>query len=126
MADLRSISYNGVTFTVPTGGSTATSLAQLSDVSLSTSPPAGALLSFDGTDWSDADGVLDTLLTGLDKTSGGAITASDTVLSALGKIQYELTALKDKLAEYSDTLLSATDGTTVVEKLVLGKNVPTP
>ena len=126
MADLQSIEYNGVTFTVPAGGSTATSLDQLSDVSLSTSPPAGSLLAFDGTDWSDADGVLDTLLTGLDKTAGGAITATDTVLSALGKMQYEITALKDKLSEYSDTLLAISDGTTSVDKLVLSKNVPTP
>lgn len=126
MSNLTQIEYSGTTFTIPVGGAQSLELADLTDVALSTTPPAGQLLGFDGTDWTAVDGVLETVLAGLDKTSSATITASDTVLSALGKLQAQVTALQAQLAEYSDTTLAMTDGTTVVEKLVLSKNVPTP
>lgn len=126
MADLTQIEYSGTTFTIPVGGVQSLALSDLEDVALSTSPPAGELLGFDGSDWTAVDGVLATALTGLDKTSSATITSSDTVISALGKLQAQLTAVQNKLAEYSDTTLAMTDGTTVVEKLVLSKNTPTP
>ena len=126
MADLTQIEYSGTTFTIPVGGVQSLALSDLTDVALSTTPPAGELLGFDGSDWTAVDGVLGTALAGLDKTSTTTITTSDTVLSALGKLQAQVTALQTQLAEYSDTTLAMTDGTTVVEKLVLSKNVPTP
>lgn len=126
MADLTQIEYSGTTFTIPVGGVQKLALSDLEDVALSTAPPAGELLGFDGSDWTAVDGVLDTALTGLDKTNIATITTSDTVLSALGKLQAQLTAIQTKLAEYSDVTLAMTDDTTVVEKLVLSKNAPTP
>lgn len=126
MADLTQIEYSGTTFTIPVGGVQSLALADLTDVALSTAPPAGELLGFDGSDWTAVDSVLGTVLAGLDKTSGATITTSDTVLSALGKLQAQVTALQAQLAEYSDTTLAMTDGTTVVEKLVLSKNAPAP
>lgn len=126
MAYLTQIEYSGTTFTIPVGGVQSLALADLTDVALSTAPPAGDLFGFDGSDWTSVDGVLATALTGLDKTNGATITTSDTVLSALGKLQAQLTAIQNQLAEYSDTKLAMTDGTTVVEKLVLSKNAPTP
>lgn len=67
MADLRNIEYNGVTFTLPTGGGVAGTLGDLSDVGLSTSPPVGALLGFDGTEWKDVE-----------LTGGGATSVTQT------------------------------------------------
>lgn len=124
MADLTQIEYSGTTFTIPVGGVQSLALNDLTDVTLSGTVAAGELLGFDGTDWSAVDGVLATVLAGLDKTSTTTITTSDTVLSALGKLQAQVTALQTKLAEYSDVTLAMTDGTTVVEKLVLSKNAP--
>lgn len=124
MADLTQIEYSGTTFTIPVGGAQSLALDDLTDVALSTTPPAGELLGFDGSDWTAVAGVLETALMGLDKTSTTTITATDTVISALGKLQAQVTALQTKLAEYSDTNLTMSDGTTVVEKLVLSKNVP--
>lgn len=126
MADLTQIEYSGTTFTIPVGGVQSLALSDLTDVALSTTPPAGELLGFDGSDWTAVDGVRETVLAGLDKTSSSTVTSSDTVLSALGKLQAQVTELQTKLAEYSDTRLAMTDGTTVVEKLVLSKNAPTP
>lgn len=126
MADLTQIEYSGTTFTIPVGGAQSLALSDLTDVALSTTPPAGDLFGFDGSDWTAVDGVLDTALTGLDKTSSATITSSDTVLSALGKLQAQLTTIQNQLAEYSDVTLAMTDGTTVVEKLVLSKNAPNP
>lgn len=126
MADLTQIEYSGTTFTIPVGGVQSLALSDLKDVALSTTPPAGDLFGFDGSDWTAVDGVLDTALTGLDKTSSAIITSSDTVLSALGKLQAQLTTIQNQLAEYSDVTLAMTDGTTVVEKLVLSKNAPNP
>ena len=126
MADLTQIEYSGTTFTIPVGGVQSLALSDLTDVALSTAPPAGELLGVDGSDWTAVDGVLETALTGLDKTSSATVTSSDTVLSALGKLQAQVTALQSRLAEYSDTTLAMTDGTTVVEKLVLSKNTSTP
>ena len=123
MADLTQIEYAGTTFTIPAGGVQSLAVNDLTDVSISNAA-AGELLGFDGTDWGNVEGVLDTVLTGLDKTSTATVTASDTVLSALGKIQAQITAIQNQLAEYSDINLTMTDGTTVVEKLVLSKNVP--
>lgn len=123
MADLTQVEYAGTTFTIPAGGAQSLAVNDLTDVSIS-GASAGELLGFDGTDWSNVEGVLDTVLTGLDKTNTATVTASDTVLSALGKIQAQITAIQNQLAEYSDINLTMTDGTTVVEKLVLSKNVP--
>lgn len=125
MADLKNIEYAGTTFTIPVGGgSGAQNLRELQDVALSTSPPAGALFGFDGTDWTDVASVLNTALTGLDKTQTGVIVATDTLIAALGKLQNQLTTLQDRIDAYSDTSLTMTDGTATVEKLVLSKNKP--
>lgn len=60
-----SVAADGTLSATGTGG--ASSLDDLSDVGLSTSPPAGALLGFDGTEWKDVE-----------LTGGGATSVTQT------------------------------------------------
>ena len=91
MEDLNSIDYDGMEFAVPQ------SLDELQGVSLSTQPPAGALLGFDGSEWKDILSVLGTLLENLDTSVSEAIDSADSVIEAFGKLQGQFDALNARV-----------------------------
>ena len=83
MAILQSVTYGGQTFEVPD------KLSELSDVNVPANAANGSILTLQNGKWVPLESVTGAKLTGLNTSQGGAVTESDTVLSAFGKLQYE-------------------------------------
>lgn len=82
MAILQSIGYQGQTFTIPS------KLSELADTNIPANPAVGSILTLQNGEWTPTASVLNTPLTGLNTSQSGAVTASDTVLSAMGKMNH--------------------------------------